>query len=97
MVKDFRSKIDCRCYGCGAKGSEVTWAQLGSSYENGHLESGSVPDVCGPFLLTADYEAYKEMAVTTTNAGALDAQAFFEAAVDRFTDQLDLLEHGVGA
>jgi hypothetical protein len=53
---DFRANLDCRCSDCGARGSDVTWARLGSSYENGHVIGGSMPSPCGPMVLTKDYD-----------------------------------------
>lgn len=57
MSDDFRSSLDCRCSACGAWGKDVRWARLGSSYENGHVLGGSMPEPCGPMFLTEDFDA----------------------------------------
>lgn len=95
---DIRRLIDCRCAACGMKGTAVQWAAFGSSYENGHLIDGSVPDVCGPMVLAADYDKIEQM--DEDDDGFYiphDLGQFIRDSADRFVDALDLLRHGVGA
>lgn len=51
---DVRTKLPWRCAGCGAKPDEVEWANADSSYFEGHVVGGPMPDVCGPFVLESD-------------------------------------------
>lgn len=85
MTKDFRSDINARCVACGAHASEVEWARLGSGYENGHVIPGSVPDVCGPMVLSSDYDTYMAGEAETNRIieRNLDAEHRLTALIDQ--------------